>query len=171
MAYIGCMSHTTSTRPKPGGAPAPGSSLHETDLYAWSLEQALLLREGRLDEVDAENVAEEILDVGRTEYRVLESALRVLLTHMLKWDHQPERRTRSSENTIREQRQIVQDQLQDNPSLKCRVEEAVHRAYRRARLAASSETEMDLDRFPEACPYGREEIMEREFARTAEQHG
>ena len=73
--------------------------LYERDLYAWSQEQARLLKAGRLDEVDAENVAEEILDVGRNEYDKLESALRVLLTHMLKWDHQPERRSRSWENT------------------------------------------------------------------------
>ena len=60
--------------------------------------------QGRLDEVDAENVAEEILDVGSNEYDKLESALRVLLMHMLKWDHQPEKRTRSWENTIAIQR-------------------------------------------------------------------
>ena len=88
------MSHATSTK-RPRSAP-----LYERDLYAWSLEQARLLKEGRLDEVDAENVAEEILDVGRNEYDKLESALSVLLMHMLKWDHQPEKRTRSWENTI-----------------------------------------------------------------------
>lgn len=161
------MSQATNTKAKRAGTPKAEPSLYQTDVYAWSIEQARLLREGRLDEVDRENVAEEILDVGRTEYRVLESALRVLLVHILKWDHQPERRSRSWENTVREQRQVVENQLQDNPSLKARLDEAVGRAYRGARLAASSETDMEVARFPETCPYSWEEIMEREFARTA----
>ena len=78
---------------KKGSPPAEPAS-YDQYVYAWSQEQARLLKAGRLDEVDAENVAEEILDVGRNEYDKLESALRVLLTHMLKWDHQPERRSR-----------------------------------------------------------------------------
>ena len=42
--------------------------------------------------------------MGSNEYDKLESALRVLLMHMLKWDHQPDKRTRSWENTIAIQR-------------------------------------------------------------------
>ena len=95
----------------PSSARPAAASLYQRDLYAWSQEQARLLKAGRLDEVDAENVAEEILDVGRNEYDKLESALRVLLTHMLKWDYQPEKRTRSWENTITEQRNRAEQQL------------------------------------------------------------
>lgn len=73
--------------------------------------QARLLRAGKIDEIDTENIAEGILDVGKTEYRILESALTVLLTHMLNWDHQPERRSRSWESTIAEQRDQVDQQL------------------------------------------------------------
>jgi len=153
------MSHAHSTnRPQP-------TALYERDLYAWSLEQARLLREGRLTEIDAENVAEEILDVGRNEYDKLESALWVLLMHMLKWDHQPERRTRSWETAILEQRDRVELQLRDNPSLKSRIPEAVRRAYRGGRLRASGETDLDLKQFPEKCPYDWETILNRPFKR------
>ncbi|HWT31367.1 MAG TPA: DUF29 domain-containing protein [Propylenella sp.] len=149
----------------PSSARPAAASLYQRDLYAWSQEQARLLKAGRLDEVDAENVAEEILDVGRNEYDKLESALRVLLTHMLKWDHQPEKRTRSWENTIAEQRDRVEQQLTDSPSLKARIGEAVERGYRRARLRASSETDMEPDRFPEACPYDWQAITSRPHRR------
>ena len=37
--------------------------------------------------------------------------MRVLLTHMLKWDHQPERTSRSWENTTTEQRDRTERQL------------------------------------------------------------
>jgi hypothetical protein len=40
------------------------SPLYERDLYAWVQEQVALLRAGRLGEIDAENIAEEISDVG-----------------------------------------------------------------------------------------------------------
>jgi hypothetical protein len=94
------MSHAHTPPPKP-------DTLYERDLYAWSLEQARLLRAGDFAAIDAENIAEEILDVGRTEYRILGSALAVLLMHMLKWDYESERRSRSWVNTIVEQRNRV----------------------------------------------------------------
>jgi hypothetical protein len=75
------MSHAPSPK-RPPAAP-----LYDQDLYAWSEEQVRLLRAGRLAEIDAENIAEEISDVGSEQYDKLESALRVLLTHMLKWEH------------------------------------------------------------------------------------
>jgi hypothetical protein len=137
------------------------ASLYERDPYAWSQEQARLLTEGRLQEIDAKNIAEEILDVGRNEHDKLESALRVLLTHMLKWDHQPERRLRSWMNTIAIQRRHALRQLSENPSLKSRRDEAVEAAYFDARRTASSETELDLERFPEQCPYDWKAMVER----------
>ncbi len=143
----------------------PAAPLYERDLYAWSLEQARLLREGRLSQIDAENIAEEVLDVGKTEYRVLESALRILLTHMLKWDHQPERRSGSWEATIAVQRRHALRQLQDNPSLQSRRGEAVQSAYEDARQLAAGETDLGLDKFPHECPYDWDTIAKRPFER------
>jgi hypothetical protein len=61
----------------------------EADLYSWSLRQAELSRAGRLAEIDAAAIAEEIDDVGEEQYDRLESALRGLMSHLLKWDNQP----------------------------------------------------------------------------------
>ncbi len=154
------MSRATSTKRPPQTA-----SLYDRDIYAWSLEQARLLREGRLDEVDTENVAEEILDVGSKEYDKLESGLSVLLMHMLKWDHQPDRRTRSWENTIAEQRLRALRQLRKNPSLKSKLPEAVKDGYETARLGASSETNLGVEHFPLECPYDWQVILNRPFKR------
>lgn len=151
-----------SRAPSPKTAP-PAPSHYQRDPYAWSLEQARLLKERRLREIDADNIAEEILDVGRNEYDKLESALRVLLAHMLKWDHQPERRSRSWANTIAEQRYRVERQLRENPSLKARLEEAIEEAYRSGRLMASTETDIDPGRFPSACPYDWKTITDQPF--------
>ena len=82
----------------------PAGASYDRDIYSWSLEQARLVREGRWDTVDRENVAEEIESLGRTEFSKLESALRVLLVHILKWDHQPQRRSKSWIISIKDQR-------------------------------------------------------------------
>ena len=68
---------------------------YDSDFYTWSMEQARLVRDGQWAAVDRENVAEEIESLGREQFNKLESAFRVLLLHILKWDHQPERRSRS----------------------------------------------------------------------------
>ena len=61
------------------------TSLYDRDFYAWANEQAALIRAGRLEEVDLENVAEEIESMGRSERRELINRLAVLLLHVLKW--------------------------------------------------------------------------------------
>ena len=40
-------------------------SLYETDFYAWTQQQATLIREGRWEEVDRSNLVEEIESLGK----------------------------------------------------------------------------------------------------------
>jgi hypothetical protein len=133
----------------------------EADLYSWAVRQAQLLRAGRLAEIDPVAIAEEIDDVGEEQYDKLESALRVLMLHLLKWDHQPERRSRSWTLSVLEQRRRAKRQLRRNPGLKSRLDEALESAYEDARLEAASETDMPLSAFPAARPFDDAEIMER----------
>lgn len=147
----------------PNGPASESRSLYDRDLYTWSQEQARLIRAGRLGAIDRDNVAEEIESLGREQFNKLESAYRVLLLHMLKWDFQPERRSRSWTLSIATQRLEIDDLLADNPGLEPRVAEAIARAYRKARLEAAKETGLDLTRFPEACSYGQAEIADRPF--------
>ncbi|MER2266362.1 DUF29 domain-containing protein [Methylobacterium oxalidis] len=142
--------------------PHHGAS-YEADFYTWTQEQAARLRAGALDGLDAENLAEEIESLGRSEFNSLVGAYRVVLLHMLKMDHQPERRTRSWAISIAAQRAEAADVLADNPGLKRRLDEIVVRAYRGARLEAARETSLPLARFPEACPYTRDEMLTRPF--------
>ena len=133
----------------------------EADLYSWALRQAELLRAGRLSEIDPVAIAEEIDDVGEEECHRLESALRVLMLHVLKWDHQPDRGSRSWALTILEQRRRVERRLRRSPGLKSQLEEALAAAYEDARLEASSETGLPTRVFPATRPFDYAEIMER----------
>ena len=133
----------------------------ESDLYSWAARQAALLREGRIAEIDAAAIAEEIDDVGEEQYHRLESALRVLLHHLLKWDHQPAARSRSWAITIREQRRRADRQLRKNPGLKARLNEALTDAYEDARDEAARETGLPTRTFPVGIPFAFSDVMER----------
>jgi hypothetical protein len=139
------------------------SSLYEHDFYAWANEQAALLRAGNLSAADIEHIAEEIESMGKTEKRELVNRLAVLLLHLLKWQYQPERRGSSWEGTIRVQRRDLADHLDDNPSLKSKLPEAIERAYGNAVILAPGETGLPKATFPATCPWLFKQIMDEEF--------
>lgn len=134
---------------------------HDRDFYAWTQNQAQLLRTGQFDILDIQQIAEEIEDMGRTEKRALESRLEVLIMHLLKWQYQPSLRSRSWQLTVREQRLRVHTLLEDNPSLQPHLSQRMDKIYRLAVIAAERETGLTL--FPETCPYRIEEILSENF--------
>jgi hypothetical protein len=87
----------------------------------------------------------------------------VILIYMLKWDHQPAKRSRSWAVSIAAQRAELEDVLDDNPGLKPRIGEAISRAHRKARLQAMDETGLRKSSFAEICPYSFDDITSRPF--------
>ena len=144
--------------------PAEAGTAYADDFYTWTQEQSARLRAGDLTALDLQNLAEEIESLGKSEFNSLVSAWRVLLLHMLAFDHQPARRTRSWTLSIKEQRKEASFVLKDNPGLESRLDEALERAYDTARLKAARETRLPLATFPETCPYTRDEMLTRPFA-------
>src|ERR1700722_15313089 len=128
-------------------------SLHDNDFYAWSLEQAALLRAGRVGEADLAAIADEIESMGKTEKRELVSRLTILLLHLLKWERQSAERSSSWRLSVANARDEIVDLLDDNPSLKAIVDDVMTSAYRYARRKAAIETDMSEDAFPPQCPW------------------
>lgn len=143
---------------------APAGANYYTDFYSWLMEQAAHVRAGRWEALDRGNLAEEIESLGREQFNKLESALRIMMIHMLKWDHQPKLRSRSWVLSIEAQRVELDNVLSDNPGLKPRIAEATARAYRRARIEAANETGLEKDEFPQECSYAWNDCVAREFA-------
>jgi hypothetical protein len=141
----------------------PRAAAYDQDLYAWAMSNAQRLREGRLAEIDAENIAEELEAMGRSERRQLLSRLSVLVAHLLKWRHQPERRSRSWRNTIVTQREDLLDLLAESPSLRPDLAGRLERAYARARRLAENETGLPPSVFPAECPFDLEEVVDGDF--------
>ena len=116
------------------------SPLYDSDFFAWSRQQAELLRAGKLAQADIEHIAEELDSMGRAEKRELISRLSVLVLRLLKRRYQPERQSPSWEASIRVQRNRLADHLDDNPSLKPLLPLALASTYRDAALEAVAET-------------------------------
>ena len=139
------------------------SALYERDFYAWSNQQATLLRAGQLGQADLEHIAEEIESMGKTELRELTSRLKVLLLHLLKWQYQPKGRSSSWQASIRVQRYDIRVHMKANPSLKAKVAEAIADAYYTAVIEAGEETKLPETTFPANCPYDFDQIMDETF--------
>lgn len=143
--------------------PSPNHYSYDKDFYSWTMRTADLLRQGKFDEIDIENVAEKIESMGRSDKRQLINRLAILMAHFLKWQYQPERRGNSWKNTIKTQRFDVVELLKDSPSLKYELDKQVEHAYEKALLLAVEETGLSQDAFPSSCPFSLKQCLDNEF--------
>ena len=141
----------------------PSKNLYDSDFYQWSQQQCHFLKSGQWNELDIANLAEEIEDMGKSLKRELESRLKVLLVHLLKWKYQPELRGNSWLYSIEEQREQIEDHLEENPSLRHTLPASFDRAYRYGLTVAAKETGYTKSFFPENCPWSLEQVMNSEF--------
>jgi hypothetical protein len=114
-------------------------------------------------ELDWPNIAEEIESMGRAEQDQLINRLAILLSHLLKWRFQPDRRGNSWRLTMLEQRRRARRIIARNPSLRPRLDDVLAEAYGDAVLIAERETELPGETFPPDCPWTFEEVMLAEF--------
>ena len=142
------------------------SNLYETDFYAWTLEQSKLLQISDFKGLDIVNLVEEIESLGKQQRQELENRLAILLGHLLKWDYQPERRSKSWKATIREQRRAIQRLMQANPSLKPYLEEAIAYAYQSGIDLVVRETPLDDQDLPADCQYTPEQSFDPNCPQT-----
>lgn len=152
--------HVPETNPQTA---MPTPNLYETDFYAWAQEQASLLRKHQWNQLDLLHLIEEIESLGKQQRQELRNRLSVLIGHLLKWEYQPQHRSRSWLATIRVQRRDTLGLLKDNPSLKPDLEDALAFAYENGRDLAMGETDLPEQTFPNKCPYSLTEILDNSF--------
>jgi len=136
---------------------------YDGDFYDWTIKTAGLLRERRIGEVDLEQIAEEIEDMGKSDKRALSSYLKLLMVHLLKWRYQPKYRGLSWRLSITNARDEIRDLLRDSPSLNAGIGPLVTDRYAAARKRASLETGLAPESFPAACPFAVEQLLDDEY--------
>ena len=139
------------------------SNLYDRDFYLWLGTTAKQLKAGKFAEVDLANLVEEIESMGKSEKHALESNLVVILTHLLKYRYQQEKRSNSWKATIREHRRRLARTFKDSPSLKPYFQEVFPECYQDARNQASDETGLLVDTFPLESPFTTDECLNQDF--------
>jgi predicted nucleic acid-binding Zn-ribbon protein len=139
------------------------AALYDRDFYAWTQQVSGLLRKGCFAEADIEHIAQEIEDIGKERQHALKSHTRRLVMHLLKWEAQPAKRTRSWRASMSEARTEIADVLEENPSLKSLTAAMPVKVYERAVMQAMDETGLPRKAFPSTCPYTFEQLMDDAF--------
>ena len=143
------------------------TNLYETDYLAWIELTVAKLRSPDLaklnPDIDWENLIEEIEDMGKSSRHGLKSNLRIVLLHLLKWQYQSDRRSRSWQSSIIEHRLRIYDAFAESPSLKRYFAEVFNDAYAGAIQLASSETGLTQKTFPKVCPYSQNQVLDADF--------
>jgi Domain of unknown function DUF29 len=137
--------------------------LYDRDYYQWLDVTAMLLSEGRLNELDVPHLLDELEAMGKSQKRAIESYLKVLLLHLLKWRYQPAMRSGSWRSSIRNSRLGISDRIEESPSLRELPELILEKCYAVARSNASDETGLDRSVFPEICPFILAELLQEDF--------
>jgi hypothetical protein len=143
--------------------PSAETSLYDEDFYEWILTTVALLRQRRFADIDIEHLVEELEDMGKRERRSLESYIRNVVLHLLKWRYQSDKRSSSWRQSIRNGRIEIHKLLRDSPSLKSLVSTMLNEAYPAARADAIDETELSEGTFPSQCPFTVEQVLDAAF--------
>jgi hypothetical protein len=135
----------------------------DDDFFAWTEEQARLLRAGELSKIDALNVAEEIESAGRRDRRELSHRVESLIAELLKWRCEPGARCGNWRSSILSQRFEIEQILKDSPSLRQFAADRLGEAYSDARERVIAELGLLQPDFPAACPFTPQQILSEDF--------
>ncbi len=148
------------------------AKLYDQDFYAWTQEQAAVLREHfRGDHrLDVEHLAEEVEDLGDSELQAVESFVEQIIAHLLKLDYsgQSDPRTHWRAEVLNFRRNADRKM---SPTIRRKVETDLEGRYARGREIAAVGAmvhEPDLiRRLPKTCPYDWGMIWHRDVIAEA----
>jgi iron-sulfur cluster repair protein YtfE (RIC family) len=146
------------------------SSLYDRDFFAWTQQQANLLRHAAVHQstskLDFQNLAEEIESLGKRDRRALTHNVARIIEHLLKLQHARAEEPRAGwENSVEAHRSKVRRILGDSPGLKGELSAILSEGYEDGCRQAARSLSGDLgpNALPEACPYGIDQILDRDW--------
>lgn len=146
------------------------STDYDIDFAEWISNQVESLRNGQMNRLDVESIIEELTALANRDRRALRSHLRILLLHLLKWQHQPHQRSTNWQASIDNARTEIEELLASSPSLRRGLDcdttngaSALTWAYGKARQGAQRDTGLGLDAFPKDCPFPLDQILDENY--------
>jgi hypothetical protein len=121
------------------------------------------MKRGNLNALDLANLIEEIQSLRKQQKQELRNRLGVLIGHLLKWQYQPNFRSKSWRVTIRGQRRRIKEHILENPSLKSYLHQAIAEAFPDGIDLVLKETPLEEKDLPSNCPYTFEQLFDPLF--------
>ena len=146
-----------------------GPSLYETDILAWTEQQAAALRDlaarrDLLNALDLENVIEEIETLGRSELKAATSPIRLMLGHLVKLASVPDSPARGhwAGEIMYWQAEML---ASITPSMHQRIDMDLlwRRALRVTEAELAAHGDSTLPGLPDACPLSLADFLAEEF--------
>jgi hypothetical protein len=134
------------------------STLYEQDETAWLEIMAALAADRRFSQMDFPHLSEYLTDMAKRDRREVFSRLVALLAQLLKWEHQPDRRSGSWQATILEQQRELR-QLVESWTLRNHAVAVLSDAFDEARKQAAAESGLGRNAFPDFCPWNLEQAL------------
>ena len=138
------------------------ADLYEPDEVAWLEQSVSLIQQGRVGELDFNNLAEFLESMAISQRREVKSRLTTLIAHLLKWQFQSQNRTGSWKATVMHQRDELGDIL-ESTTLKNHALDVLAKAYERAVRQAAVETGFAVSHFPAECPFSLDYLLGSEL--------
>jgi Domain of unknown function DUF29 len=142
-------------------------SEYDQDGYAWAMAQAEALRRQQWDALDLDHLAEEIAGVGHSQCHGATRHLRVLLLYLLKWEYQPDQRSKRWLRRMDQAQAELESYLWQSPSLQAQLPTLLARAYLQACRLAARETGLPPPRFRSRVPGRRSTWWTRKSCPTS----
>ncbi|NEO00109.1 MAG: DUF29 domain-containing protein [Moorea sp. SIO3I7] len=148
--------------------------MYEQDFNRWREIIVEQIKARNLSAIDWDNLLLELEDMGKAEKRAFISNLTILIAHLLKIIVQtdaPDSMKGSWYSSVTEHRFRIQKDLQDSPSFKRYLEEAIAKAYKDARKLAIKEGKKasfgirkpNPEDYPNQCPFTIEQLLDEDF--------
>jgi Domain of unknown function DUF29 len=138
------------------------AALYKADKAAWLEKSSRLIRAGQHRKLDFNNLVRYLESQARRDRREVESRLRVLVAHLLKWQFLPEKRLRRWLVTVVLQRLRLEG-LMESASLRQHAAAVLADIYPAAVRMAAYQTSVPHSAFPVACPFTKKQVMTEKF--------
>jgi hypothetical protein len=140
--------------------------LYEQDYYLWLEKTTELLKTGKLNQLDQENLIEEIENLSKSERRAVVSFLKQLIKHLLLYHYWQTERQWSGQGWLEEisNFRFELSQYLDSKTLRNYAEQELNTIYTRARKEAIFKS--NIAHIPVNCPYSLEQLLDDEFMPT-----
>ncbi|MBD2134945.1 MULTISPECIES: DUF29 domain-containing protein [unclassified Sphaerospermopsis] len=137
--------------------------LYKIDDYEWLLTNIELLKQGKFNDVDLENLIEELADLGNEKKNAVASLLEQIIRHLLLyqyWTEETEINGHHWQAEIVSFRNQLKRRLTGN--LRNYLSEEMLDIYADALKFVDVKTKFQVD-FPQECPYTLEQLLDVDF--------